>query len=571
MDKRWFALLPGLAVLAAACSAGGSSGGSADSALDPDTEPIVVQVAGDPSLAVSRTIGPEGGAITASGRDGTTFTLTVPAQALLQPTEITMTPLTSVEGVPFGEGPMAVQLEPSGLTFFDFVTLTIQPATDLPIDQQIPIAATGEGYLEMPFADISDGVLRLQLQHFSSAGATKGVLADTAPWRARLGGDVEARLSSVAARELLHYRQSDEDSPVPESFWRWLREAWWEHVMKPRLDAADQSCAAGRLAIETALSFERQAQLMGWADEGHSIMQQVMEILPTVARRCIQEEYELCRDEHIIHRMIPVLLSLQRQIQLARLAGSGMDDVMAEGMELTRSCLHFELRLMSQAQGDISGPTGTGTFTSDMEANLPIELVGSVASLDLEFQGSAEMNNLDFTFHASTEGFCTSDEVPGGATFSLVSLSWDAAPPDETHPYGSVRDIELNYSPGWSGEMLILRCPGVPPHSVNIAAWSTAHLAVHMGEISSGGTPGGAPAMPDLSSLLGAGGGVPGMPAMPGGAGDSSSSSGPTFRAVGWQVRGGELYAVREWDLSTAVDTSALSEFGTFELYHKPR
>ena len=119
------------------CSVGGLSGSGAGAveaaqALDPSTEPIQVQLTTDPSRAVTATIPVEGGTLTATSADGTRFTLVVPAGALVQATTITMTPLASMEGVPFGEGePMAVQLEPAGLTFFDFVTLTVEPAGDV--------------------------------------------------------------------------------------------------------------------------------------------------------------------------------------------------------------------------------------------------------------------------------------------------------------------------------------------------------------------------------------------------------------------------------------------------------
>jgi hypothetical protein len=305
------------------------------------------------------------------------------------------------------------------------------------------------------------------------------------------------------------------------------------------------------------------------------MMQQVWDLLPTVARKCLQEEYELCRDEHVIHRMIPVLLGLERQNQLAGLSGTQMDAVMAEGLDLARKCLHFELRFESSAEGTITGPTGVGTFTSDMEATVPIELEGSLSARDAKFKGSAPLDNTDFEFTASTEGACTSEEVPGGGTFTLMALNWEATPPDESHPYGTVKDIQLNYAPGWSTEALIAHCGGITSPLMVIPTWSTAFMASHMSEISSGAGSPGMPPMPDLSSLLGGNSALPGgaPPPSPGGSGapGEGGASGPTFEAKGWDVMGDALFAVKEWSQSTTVDSSTLSDEGTMELHHKPQ
>jgi hypothetical protein len=356
-----------LAAVGIACNLPTSGGQApkldAAEAVNPDTQPIPVSLTLDQTHAASAVIGPEGGSLTATGADGTKYMLEIPAKALVEDVEIAMVPITSIEGIPWKDGGLvgAVQLEPDGQTFYSYVDLTIQPAADEALDHIIPVGATGPNHaLYMPFVDPKSRSLILKLDHFSSAGAAKGLLADTEPWRQRLGGDVEARLQSIVARELAQARQDElmgvEGQALDSEFMDWLIATWKKDVLQPRLDAAGESCAAGRLAIQTLLDMSRLVELMGIdTDLGVNLT----DLMPTVSRVCIKEEYELCRDQHIIHRMIPVLLGMARQDELLGLhddangatggQSSPLDQVEAEGWDLARKCLTFELQFESHA------------------------------------------------------------------------------------------------------------------------------------------------------------------------------------------------------------------------------
>ena len=145
-----------------------------------------------------------------------------------------------------------------------------------------------------------------------------------------------------------------------------------------------------------------------------------LDLLPKVAKVCIQEEYELCRDQHIIHRMIPVLLGLGRQNELLGVHDEGQDasgvaaalaQVEAEGWDLARKCLHFELEFKSTAKM----ATVDGSYTSTMEAIVKIDL--NIDTFTLE--GSGELINTDFSMKPKK---CSAITTPGGGTFNVVSL-----------------------------------------------------------------------------------------------------------------------------------------------------
>jgi hypothetical protein len=92
------------------------------------TPPLTPDV--DSERSSSLVIGPQGGEITARAYDGTRYRLVVPAGALAAPTQITLTPVWSVDGLPLTGGLHgAVELSPSGLILAEPALLIISPAT----------------------------------------------------------------------------------------------------------------------------------------------------------------------------------------------------------------------------------------------------------------------------------------------------------------------------------------------------------------------------------------------------------------------------------------------------------
>jgi hypothetical protein len=590
MKLRILTVITALAVATSACNLSNlmpfsnsntTSNQKFSQVIDPKTQPIQVTTTLDQSHATTAIIGPDGGTLSTTGADGSRFTLEIPPKALVETIEVSMIPITSMDGIPWKSGPVAaVQLEPDGQTFYGYVTLTIEPAGDIPVDQAIPVGASGPGHdLYIPAVDPKSATLQLKLGHFSSAGATKGLLADTEPWRQRLGGDVEARLGSIVAAELEREKQAILAGQQPNTdpnFWDEVQQTWIQYVLKPRLAAAGQNCAAGQLALQTVLSMQRQAALGGWI---FSPGINLLDLIAKVGKVCLQEEYELCRDQHIIHRMMSVVRGIERQNQLLGVYDAGQGDTSAaalaqleaEGWDLARKCLHFELRFKSTANMS----TADGSYTSTVEATVPIELNAS----GLALEGSADLINTDFSMKPKK---CSAQTTPGGGTFKVISLVPIDAAPDANHPYGYVKAIHLTYAPGYTSEKVIEICPGAKPAIFPpMGLWSMAFQALHVQDMGGGGQGNGNSPLPDIGNLLGGMGisnlpNVPGLPQMPGGgqsqggSNQTSQDNGPTFLAKEWAVRNGELFASKQWDLTVNLATSG-EESGTFELYHKPQ
>jgi len=558
MKHRLIAISALVVILFSACSPGGKASTGFQYLLEPPAEPLQVQIDVDGSRSAEAEISTAGGSLEAAGADGTRYRLDIPADALLDDARIRMTP-ANVSGLPFGSGQtLAVQLEPEGLTFNNFVTLTILPAADISIDQQIFFGYEANGSnlsLAAPVVDSKE--IKLQLLHFSGYGVTKGLLADIEPVRARIGGSPETRLQSAIAEQLARERQRQllggGESESLVDFEEYFRQ-YEEQVIKPRVAAAGESCAAGRLALQTVLGFERQKALLGV--EGAGSLGQYSDLMATVASVCVKEEYELCRDEHVIHRMIPVWLGMERQAQLLGTGESGgaLGDALREARDLTSKCLTFELVFQSQANFDDGGGGG---YDSSVESKIKVRFNPDEFSM----KGQSALVNKAFEFKVPG---CSVTSNRGGGTFDVASLAYI----DDTgnqNPLSPVHDFSLTYFPGVTSESFTVFCKDTPPFtSPPNGMWSGVYLVLHQDELDLSGASGtgslGMP-MPDLSGLMGAGDMSAGM-TLP------SMTAGMGFTLTDWEVTGGEYYAKKEWIKEDG--SLGIYEAGTMKLYHRP-
>ncbi len=515
-------------------------------------DPVVVTIAVDSSRKVESLISLDGGSLTTTGADGTRYTLEIPADALTSETRIGMTPLTSLNGLPFGSGEVyAVQLEPQGFFFNNFATLTITPSQAIPPDQQILYAYQNSNHeLTLAAPVVSSAEVKILIQHFSGYGVTKGLLADVEPVRQRLGGSAEARLQSEMAYHLSRVRQQqllgsgDPDEDLAAIF-KDVFERFEREVVQPRIAAAGESCAAGRLALQTALSFERQKQLLGMGSEDG--MSQINDLFQTAGLVCVKEEYELCAKDHIIHRMIPVWLGIERQAQLLG-AGEGDSPLTQEARRLTEQCLRFDLEFYSSATFDAGEGDG---YDSVVRSKVPMRF----STADMKFTGQAPLVNESFDFRVKG---CRVNSQRGGSTFHLIDFKYVSDTRSPTDELGYVRDIELTYFPERTTETFTVTCPDSPPYSMPPSGlWWGIFLVTHFSEL--GSNTGGINAPPvELLEGLSFGMGMMGLPVNP--------EEG--FIASDWEMLGGEYFARKEWTKEDAAN--GLIEVGTFKLYHRP-
>lgn len=493
--------------------------------FDIPADPIAVSVNLDDAYQAEALIGPQGGTLSASAADGTIYRLEVPTGALTNDTTIRMTPVNTIEGLPFGSESYAVQFQPEGLQLYDFAVLTITPAQEIPLDQQIFFGYQGEGenlVLAPPVVDSSE--IKIQLDHFSGYGVSKGFLADIEPLRARIGGEAEVRLRSSIAEQLAKARQGQllgDETSGSEINWESIFKQWEEQVIKPRLAAAGKSCAAGRLAIQTVLSYERQRQLLGMGESSLSDVLSSNGLLDTITENCMKEEFELCQEEHIIHRIIPAWLGVERQYQLLGFAEGPRPAALDNAKNYVRRCLTFELQFHSEVNMDDGEGGG---FTSVVESKVNLQFNPD----EMIIKAEAPLVNTDFEFR--TPG-CSVTSNRGGSTFEAMDFSFTPDTHSPTEELGYVRDFKLIYYPGNTTESFAVTCEGNPPFTSPASLfWTGTYLITHEGEM--------------------------------------SQSEGGII-ADNWEVFDGDEYlAKKEWITEEAGE--GITETGTFKLYHKP-
>jgi len=475
-----------------------------DALFDAPSDPLNLDVAVAASQAVTQIFASNGGTLSATGEDGTRYTLDIPAGALYAPAEITMTPASRVGGLPFGEGStVAVQLEPEGLRFNDVVMLTIETPEAIPVDQQV-FFGYNEGGKDFHFVPmlLDTAELKIPITHFSGYGVSKGLAAEIEPVRKRIAGDAEARLTSELAQLLGAERQRQllgtKDGvalDLGELFMSYTVR-YYKEVLEPRLNAAEESCPAGQLALQTLLGVERQAQLLGlegglagalreagMGAEANRV-EHVDDLLLKVGNVCLQEEYELCRDEHIIHRIVPVVLGTMRQNELLGGGSAAMGQLIEKGQALATRCLNFELEFESE----IKGKLGTMTYTSSMTSKVPIHFKWEGVLAGNALTGKAPQKNEEFTLKDDICAVTRADR--GGAEFEVTALSWDVDYRGKDDKVGFVRDMALSYVQGVSTETWAMRCPGggTATSAKNSAMWSGAYGMIHAAACSAGNT-----------------------------------------------------------------------------------
>jgi hypothetical protein len=221
------------------------------------------------NVTVSQLVPRTGGSVSLAATDGSKFTLEVPAGALDADTTITMTAVKSIAGAPLDSNtPTAVQLEPSGLFFKEMTTLTITPARDIPLKQQVIFSYEGDGKdYHLALVDPKSKDIKIKLMRFSGAGV--GSAADSA-WAANLmiqASDAQNRIAQKIGELLQAERREqllgeDPDSELGEKL-RSLLDQYEDQSVQKEMVAAELDCKHAVRALEHLLSLERTRQLLG--------------------------------------------------------------------------------------------------------------------------------------------------------------------------------------------------------------------------------------------------------------------------------------------------------------------
>ncbi len=324
-------------------------------------------------------IGSEGGTMVAEGPDLNVYTLTIPPGALAEPTEITMTPLKSVGGLPFARGLVAgVHLAPSGTWFMRPARLSIRPPQRLPAAEVTPFEYAGQGenmYLT-PYRTEGDRVV-VFLDHFSGQGLTLSTPQERALELARAPLGVRERLSQRTAEaisELSRRPPSDQGEGFLDAI-QLTEEAYRREVLDPIRQQCAKNCTMGALYLQLTLAMERQRQLLG-AGETPNNLKEAMALDAAYVERCLKEQYEQCLRTGDYRGIEMWYLGYHRQLQITSGTASAADALEGKVNEYITSCAQYEVEfdstLLMTAKLDAGsiGMVGVGPINNSYAAAL---------------------------------------------------------------------------------------------------------------------------------------------------------------------------------------------------------
>jgi hypothetical protein len=280
--RAWH-LLPALALLASfslGCSGGDASPSGPSDPSGTPSDPILqtphpanLTVTPDAAHAASARIPTTGGTLQATGADGTVFTLTIPAGALLVDTTITMTPLADASGLNISGAHMAgVQLEPDGLELYQVATLNVAPPEGAHHSamafsyhgagsevHRVPLTSNPD-VLEIPILHFCGDLIYLGDNHWVSPEAVAVIASNPEDQLATLVGDLFRDDRERALQGL---------DPDPElgAKLQHILQAFYDEVIEPSLGEIKTDCSAARSGIPRAYRWERNLELLGFHDQ----------------------------------------------------------------------------------------------------------------------------------------------------------------------------------------------------------------------------------------------------------------------------------------------------------------
>lgn len=365
--------------------------------MDPD--PLTVHSTLETDRAVTWTAYPFAvNEITATGSDGTTYTLVVPKDALVGAEDITMTPLATVSDLPLSGGLKAgVRLEPEGLLLLKPATLTItRPGGLGDLGQQTAFQFHHGGAdfhlypMAAPKAGDDQDTVRLSLTHFSTPGIGSGTAADRSAVQAHVPERTSAQYESVISEALRAERASVEQGNPPDpGVGRQVLDTldqYFDDVVRDRLRAAEADATLASSATGEGLAWTRQVQLLGDADNPR--VAETMDRIERIWRHALDYYWNKCTAQNDL-ASISMLMAIARW---ASLFGWTWQD---EAFDKAKRCSNFEVRFDSLITSSYADPPG-GISDTVGQGRWHLE-----SSVEVPWTGSAfgPMHYTEFAFH----------------------------------------------------------------------------------------------------------------------------------------------------------------------------
>jgi hypothetical protein len=391
-----------------------------------------VQAVHDASRAVTVRIPTAGGTLSTTAADGSRFTLEIPKDALLSDRDVTLTPVSSIGGLPLSGGlAAAVHVEPEGLVLYESATLTIEPAAAVSRSEAITFSYQGAGaefFLHPPLPGA--GAIRVPVLHFTGFGVGRGTKADVDAQALRLptlevdqlsqrlavvvlplfrAGTFGAAVSSYAGAHTLAV------AVCSDNFAEYLRGEY--SGLAGQLADAIRDC---RL-LRAHLPLFRQYLLLVRGMECDSKLTRetdnVRELILSGQTFCFNESFTRCT----VNADATQVIEIERWAQ--ELRRDGHFEIVDPDKE--HKCLHFDLSVDSSMEqhSDVVGEERvqwkSQSHLATTSAGLPVAFKDSTG----RYEGSGAFNYLSASFSGTADTSCAISVAPkSGSTLAVKRL-----------------------------------------------------------------------------------------------------------------------------------------------------
>ncbi|MFM9037757.1 MAG: hypothetical protein ACKOJ9_08750 [Actinomycetota bacterium] len=277
-------------------------------------EPIYADLVIDGSTRITSEIGPEGGELKTTSANGDIFRLIIPAGALSENVEISMS-ATSNDAI------SGVNIEPDGLPLNDVGFVEMTPATT--VDGATSVWWDDTGEIGRPVATLGDdGVLRFVISHFSGYGQSSPSSPTPAPTPI---DDALARIRSELSKAISKGVFDGEELKNVEAELR----ATWKSYLMPLLKTGSKAGCGARNILSETVRLDAVVQTLGLDELDGEIQEELQKQLDPIyesMKNCARQECSEGKTEAPMHMLSAV--------QIGQLFGSSKAE--SEGMAIMR-------------------------------------------------------------------------------------------------------------------------------------------------------------------------------------------------------------------------------------------
>ena len=402
-----------------------------------------VSVVKESGSAAKASIGVDGGTIVAHGASGATFTLTVPAGALLQPTEITVTPVTSMSGNEVAASSVATaDLAPSGLEFMRAATLHIDLPT-APTGRVVGIGYSGDGqdfHLMPAVPGTTPQSFDIPVLHFSGNGVSGASAAAIISLAQQIGASAQSRLEQ-AIGAVLGKKAGEALTAGDIAQITALLGDYYTQVVKPRLVAAQTDDKQLKSAAETYWGWERATELLGLGSAFDAQRSEGRELVITAIVNHYRQSYGRCAQQHNT-REIEELIAIIHVMQVM-----GAADRLPPGdIQTAAGCADMRLEFTST----INFAGGFEVWQTHGEVALPY-VIGATSFSTM--MGSHSI----VSFSSRVTPTCSNSYANTDGQIAVVDFAFE-------RDSAGIKNVRLAYDPHVGGpqSMVTVTCPGLP-------------------------------------------------------------------------------------------------------------